>query len=170
MNKLVATTAAIAFALLLTGCGAAQQTNELEGVAKFAASADETETTSKATPTEPAVDITAPGEVCDPEADDDFPCLAADPDLAVVKMTGQGRAGEPLISLPDADRIALAHAACDALANGGTSETVSLIETTDPARPATANNFAIFSAGAAAYCPEFAEEWVQDELEAAQAG
>jgi len=121
-------------------------------------------------PSEPGIDVealTAPGAVCHPNAGDDFPCLVVAPDLAVLNMTGTGRAGEPLISMADADRIALAHEACSVLAEGGSAETVTLIETNDPDRPATANNFAVFSAGAAAYCPEYAEQWVQDELSAA---
>ncbi len=138
-----------------------------------AATAVPAEPTPTPDPTEPAVDVealTAPGGVCYAQSGDDFPCLVVAPDLAVINMTGPGRAVEPLISMPEADRIALAHQACNVLASGGSHESVTLVESADAQHP-TANNFVVFSAGASAYCPEYADQWVQDELaEAAAAG
>lgn len=170
--------AAVVGAVLLIGGGTAvaltvgAQNEPSEVVAEAtphaSESADDSGEAPEVAPTEQAgIDVealTAPGGVCHPNAGSDFPCLAVAPDLAVLNMTGQGRAGEPLVSLPDEERLALAHEACEVLASGGNHQTTMLVETTDPNRASDGNNFAVFSAGAAAYCPQYAEQWVQDEL------
>lgn len=156
MHKLVITAAVIASALLLTGCGAAQQTGEPAGAARFAAAADETETTSEPTPADPAVDITAPGEVCDPHNLNDIICAAFYPDQAVGNMTVAPRAGEPLASLSDEERIALAHEACEQLEAGTAQDAVSVIETSaEDTAAGRNNNFTLASAGALAYCNDY---------------
>lgn len=115
--------------------------------------------TPKPTETAGTADPTAAGEVCDPSNLNDMICLAFYPDTAVINMTSGLRAQEPLRSLPDADKIALAHKACDTFAAGGSASTVTLISTTldadkAGALPADINNTNIFQIGALAYCNE----------------
>ena len=99
---------------------------------------------------------TQPGEVCDPHNLNDTICAAFYPDLAVLNMTVSPRAGEPLSSLPDEQRIAVAHQACDQLANGVGLHDVNVIETSaaDVALGRD-NNYSLASAGALAYCSNY---------------
>lgn len=122
-----------------------------------APASDSTETPSPTPSATPDLsDKTAPGEVCDPHNLNDTICAAFYPDMVVLNMTSAPRAGEPLTSLPDAQRIALAHQACDQLAAGANLHSVSVIETTaDAAAPGLDNNFSLASAGSLAYCHDF---------------
>ena len=154
---------AVAAVLVLSGCSAAvvEQVAESAPSEVTATAEARAESTSEAT-----ADVTAPGAVCDPQSGNDFPCLVAYPDIAVTNMTAAPRSRDPLSQLAATDRIALAHEACDTLATGGTHESDILVETVpgDLGESPTLNNFNVFSAGAAAYCPEYADQWVQDAL------
>lgn len=162
MNKL-ATVTVVALALLLTGCSATQASNEsVAGAAKFAASADDvTEATGEPIATEtaePTVDVTAPGEVCDPQNLNDLICAAFYPEQVVLNLTAAPRAQEPLASMTDEQKIQLAHAACDTLAAGGTKDTVTLVTTDNPdALLSTWNNNLVFTAGTLGYCNDYIE-------------
>lgn len=127
-----------------------------------AAVAPSAEPTTEAT-SEPAVDLTAHGEICNPEYGNDFPCALAAPDLAVINMTAAPRASSPLSDMTPDERVALAHKACDAMEAGGTVDSVILVET--PASVTANNNFALFSAARISYCPDYAEQWEKDALE-----
>lgn len=126
--------------------------------------ADSTETpTPTASATPDLSTKTDAGEVCDPHNLNDMICLAFYPDLAVVNMTSGPRAQEPLRSLPDADKVTLAHKACDTFAAGGSPATVTLIGTQLDADkvgsfPADINNTNIFQIGALAYCNDHITE------------
>lgn len=133
---------------------AASTPTSAPGTAEVAGT-DAPQTTSEAPATE-APDLSAKteqGEVCDPHNLNDTICAAFYPDLAVLNMTLSPRAGEPLASLPDDQRIALAHQACEQLAAGAGLHGVNVIDTA-PADTALGrdNNYSLASAGALAYC------------------
>ena len=115
-------------------------------------------TAPTATPTVAPASITAPGEVCDPHNLNDIICLAFHPDVAVVNMTSGPRAQEPLRSMTDQEKIALAHKACSVYASGGSASTMQIVATNLDAgshAPADINNMNIFNIGALAYCNQF---------------
>lgn len=100
--------------------------------------------------------ITQPGEVCDPHNANDSLCAAFYPDQVVLNMTSAPRSREPLASMPAAEKIALAHQACDNLAAGSQPHLVDTILNPDD-HPSTAdrNNVGIYAAATLAYCNEF---------------
>lgn len=109
---------------------------------------------------------TNPGEVCDPHNLNDVICAAFYPDLVVVNMTMAPRAGEPLASMGESERIALAHEACAQLDSGATLESVAVVEEADAAE--SSNNFAVASAGALAFCNSHLDERLSWTLSAYQ--
>ncbi|MDQ0576451.1 DUF732 domain-containing protein [Agromyces albus] len=154
ITTLAASLLVVVFAL--TGCAAAGES--VESAARSAAVAEDETPTA----TEEVVDLaskTNPGEVCDPHNLNDVICAAFYPDLAVINMTSAPRGMEPLASLPEADRIALAHQACDALTAGATKDTLVLVDTIrESENDPRDNNRVLFSAGTLAYCNEHLED------------
>lgn len=129
--------------------------NSSETTAPTAASTAPTTDGATPEPTSSAgtADPTAAGEVCDPSNLNDAICAAFYPDLAVANMTAAPRSGEPLASLPAAQRIALAHQACDQLDAGADPHSVNLVDTSaDDLAKARDNNYTLYSAGSLAYC------------------
>lgn len=118
-------------------------------------------TTPSATPTSSpsTAALTAPGAICDPHNLNDIICLAFHPDVAVINMTSGPRAQEPLRSMTDQEKIALAHKACSVYEGGGSAATVTLVPTTldadAQALPADINNANMFNIGALAYCNQY---------------
>lgn len=156
MFKAAVTTAVVAFALLLTGCGASQPSTELTGVAKFAASAEEvSEPTSE--PTE-AADITAAGEVCDIDSVYTIECSVKFPEVGFLNAVNRV-ATEPLLSMNDEEKIALAESACSQLASGVAAADVDVVDSpaTDE-KPAGWNNAIVASAAPLGYCHEYADQ------------
>lgn len=152
----IAVTALLLF--VLTGCG--EDTMPAAEPKPFAApmnkQAEETPATEEPTPAaEPTIGYgpTAPGEVCDPGNANDAICAAFYPDQAALNVTSAPRALEPLASLTDEEKIAIAKEACASLDGGGSPDTVTLIATdvTDE-RPANWNARLPFAAGSLAYC------------------
>lgn len=115
MNKSSAAVVTAAILLLLTGCSGAPEAapGETQGAGTSAKSAPEETTEPVETPAAedatPAY-ITEPGEVCDPGNMNDLICAAFYPDQVVLNVTSRN---PELASIPEADRIALAHESCD---------------------------------------------------------
>lgn len=128
----IALTALIA--LTLTGCaGAANDApREPETVATVATDETRAPADTQKMSAANSADITAAGEVCDPQNMNDPICAAFYPDQVVLNITARS---SDLDGLSDADKIERAHQACE----GG-----------EPA------DSALYKAGAIAYCNELA--------------
>lgn len=146
--------------LVLTGCASAADDSPSKPESKpQSATTEEVEATPEPTaePT-PAVDITAEGEVCDPHNLNDPICAAFYPDQSVLNRTNADRGRQPLSALPDDERVALAHQACDNMTAGNRNPLIETIPNEgDQAGMEDWNNLVLYSAGAMSYCPEFME-------------
>lgn len=158
-NTVLATTCVV-LAILLAGCSSAAVSGSTPDARAREFVSEGTATAAPIAPdTSSTVDLTAAGAVCDPHSLDDISCLAAHPDLAVVNMLSGTRSAEPLRSMTDAQKRALARQACDVMNAGGSYETTVLVETVAPGpeTPADLNNRAVFVVGADAYCLDHAD-------------
>lgn len=143
----------------LTGCAGQveEPAAEPRGLVQSVPSA----TPESAAESTPSVDITAPGEVCDPGNANDAICAAFYPEQAAINATSAPRALEPLASMSDEEKIALAHQACEILAAGGSKETSTLVETIVPegdSRPDNWNAGLPFAAGRLGFCQDQLDE------------
>lgn len=123
-------------ALLLTGCAgtAEQPTSDAQDAAPTTQSqpTETPETETQKMSAANSVDITAPGEVCDPQNMNDPICAAFYPDQVVLNITARDAS---LAGISDAEKIERAHAACE----GGESA-----------------DSTVYKAGSIAYCNELA--------------
>lgn len=158
--------AALLVVLALSGCSGATEAADAARVAA-GSTAEELAAPDNATsvPTEAEVaSLTRAGSACDPHNLNDMICLAFHPDIAVMNMTSGTRAQEPLRSMTNEQKVALAHAACNAFDAGDTAATVSLVATELDADaqaaqiPADINNTNVFLFGALAYCNDHFNE------------
>lgn len=102
--------------------------------------------------------VATSGDACDPHAMTDMECAAENPDHAVLNMLSDTRSREPLASMSDAEKIALAHKACELSRIGLTAKTTTLVRTLpwpgEGREVWDSNDIDIFEAALVAYCPE----------------
>lgn len=148
---------AVVLLLALTGCGETSPAPESMPVTAKSAT---DETPAAAEPEEPAIGYgpTGAGEVCDPQNLNDSICAAFYPDQLVINVMSSPRAREPLASMSDEEKLAIARQACVDMEAGARPH---VIETHalegDPEASLDRNNLLVYTAGSLAYCNDYAE-------------